>query len=71
MYSNFTRGKRIILGFTTGAHHRLEFSTEIGAATETLPKGMNKDWEWFRFSSAIKPHLIPDGHGAYEVVIEV
>ena len=43
----------------------------MGTLTEILPKEMNKDWEWFRFSSLIKPHFIPDGHGAYEVVVEV
>ncbi|KAF9785316.1 hypothetical protein BJ322DRAFT_1020862 [Thelephora terrestris] len=44
--------------------------TEMGTVTETLPKEMNGEWEWFSFSSLIKPHLIPDGHGAYEVVVE-
>ena len=46
-------------------------STEMGTVTETLPGETNKEWEWFRFSSLIKPHFIPDGHGAYELVIEV
>ncbi|KAF9650627.1 acetyl-CoA synthetase-like protein [Thelephora ganbajun] len=45
-------------------------STEMGTVTETLPKEMNKEWEWFRFSSLIKPHFIPDGNGAYELVVE-
>ena len=31
---------------------------------------MSKEWEWFMFSPMIKPHFIPDGHGAYELVIE-
>jgi hypothetical protein len=43
----------------------------MGTVTEALPKEMNREWEWFRFSSMIKPHFIPDGHGAYELVIEV
>lgn len=47
------------------------YSTEAGTLTEALPKEMNKEWEWFRFSSLIKPHFIPDGHGAYELVVEV
>lgn len=46
-------------------------STEVGTVVETLPKEMSKEWEWFRFSPMIKPHFIPDGHGAYELVIEV
>lgn len=46
-------------------------STEMGTVTDTLPKETNQDWEWFKFSSLIKPHFIPDGHGAYELVIEV
>lgn len=50
---------------------RLVCSTEMGTVTDTLPKETNKEWEWFRFSSLIKPHFIPDGHGAYEVVVEV
>lgn len=50
---------------------RVVFSTEMGTVTETLPKEMNKEWEWFKFSSLIKAHFIPDEHGAYEVVVEV
>lgn len=56
---------------TTRSHSALFLSTEMGTVTETLPKEMNKEWEWFRFSSAIKPHFVPDGHGAYELVVEV
>lgn len=43
----------------------------MGTVVETLPKEMNKEWEWWRFSPLVKPHFIPDGHGAYELVIEV
>jgi len=43
----------------------------MGTATETLPKEMNKEWEWFRFTSSIKPHFVPDGCDAYELVVEV
>ena len=46
-------------------------STEMGTVTETLPGEMNKEWEWFKFTSLIKPHFIPDGRGAYELVVEV
>lgn len=47
------------------------YSTEMGIVTEAFPKEMSKEWEWFRFSPSVKPHLIPDGHGAYELVVEV
>jgi hypothetical protein len=60
-----------VLGFLTRSHPELASSTETGTLTETLPKEINKEWEWFRFSSLVKPHLIPNGHGAYELVIEV
>lgn len=60
-----------MLGFPTRSHPGVAYSTETATVTETLPKEMNKEWEWFRFSSLIKPHFIPDGHGAYELVIEV
>lgn len=43
----------------------------MGAVTETLPREVNNEWEWFKFSPSVKPHFIPDGYGAYEVVIEV
>lgn len=58
-------------GFLTRSHPGMVCSTETATVTETLPKEMNKEWEWFRFSPSIKPHFIPDGHGAYELVIEV
>lgn len=58
-----------MLGFQTRSYPVC--STEMGTVTDTLPKETNKEWEWFRFSSLIKPHFIPDGHGAYEVVVEV
>ena len=60
-----------MLGFATGAYPGPVCSTEMGTITDLLPKEPNKEWEWFRFSSVIKPHFIPDGHGAYEVVVEV
>ena len=60
-----------MLGLLTQSYLGPASSTEAGTVTETLPKEMNKEWEWFRFSSLIKPHFIPDGHGAYELVIEV
>ena len=53
------------------SHPGSVFSTEIGVITDTLPKDTNKEWEWFKFSSLIKPHFIPDGNGAYELVVEV
>jgi len=43
----------------------------MGTVVETLPKETNKEWEWFKFSSSIKPHFIPDGYGTYELVVEV
>ena len=60
-----------MLSFPTRSHLDPVSSTEAATLTETLPGEMNKEWEWFRFSSLIKPHFIPDGHGAYELVIEV
>ena len=60
-----------MLGFEPGSYLELVCSTEMGAVTDILPKEPNKEWEWFRFSSLIKPHFIPDGNGAYEVVVEV
>ena len=60
-----------MLGFVTKPYLGLACSTEMGTVTDTLPKETNKEWEWFRFSSLIKPHFIPDGHGAYELVVEV
>ena len=57
--------------FATGTYTGLVCSTETGPITDIVPKEPYKEWEWFRFSSLIKPHFIPDGHGAYEVVVEV
>ncbi|KAF9649184.1 acetyl-CoA synthetase-like protein [Thelephora ganbajun] len=45
-------------------------STEMGTITETLPKEKNKEWEWFKFSPSTKAHFIPDGNGAYELLVE-
>jgi len=70
-YSSSTEGKAVCSVRLTWSHLESESSTEMCTATETLPKEMNKEWEWFRFSSSIKPHFIPDGHGAYELVVEV
>ena len=70
-YSNFTDGKVACSVFPTSSHPEVMYSTEAGSLTDVLPKEMNKDWEWLRFSSLIKPHFIPDGHGAYELVVEV
>ena len=61
----------LVLGFSTLSHPEPGPSTEIGTVTEILPKEINKEWEWFRFNPSIKPHFIPDGNGAYELVIEV
>ena len=60
-----------MLRFITWPQHRWVSSTEMGGVTETLPREVNKEWGWFRFSPSVKPHFISDGHGAYEVVIEV
>ena len=58
-------------GFPTRSHLDLVSSTEMGTVTEALPKEMNGEWEWFKITSLIKPHFVPDGHGAYELVVEV
>ena len=60
-----------MFGFPTRSHLELVSSTEVGTASEVLPNEMSKEWEWFKFSPAMKPHLIPDGYGAYELVVEV
>ena len=60
-----------LLGFPAGSHPEPVSSAEIGTVVETLPKETNKEWEWFKFSSSIKPHFIPDGYGTYELVVEV
>ena len=70
-YSNFMEGDASFLFDNYGLSGTDVFSTEMGTVTETLPKEMNEEWEWFKFSSLIKPHFVPDGHGAYEVVVEV
>jgi len=31
---------------------------------------MRKEWDWFGFNSSIKSHFVPDGDGAYELVVE-
>jgi len=64
-------GERVLFFLSTGIYPGPMSSTEIGNVSEVMPKEVGKEWGWFRFSSSIKPHFVPDGHGAYELVIEV
>lgn len=36
-----------------------------------ISEGLSPAWEYFQFSSHIKPHFVPDGFGAFELIVEV
>ncbi|KAF9556700.1 acetyl-CoA synthetase-like protein [Agrocybe pediades] len=43
-------------------------STELGAMSPFIPCQPDKDWEYFRFSHMISPHMVPQGDGTYECI---
>jgi len=46
-------------------------STQCGRISKFCIDPLGVDWEYFEIVDYIKPHFVPDGHGAFEVVILV
>ncbi|KAH9934343.1 uncharacterized protein B0H18DRAFT_870080 [Fomitopsis serialis] len=44
-------------------------STESGTASQMLPAEVGYDWDYFKFSGRVTPHMIPYGNKAYELVM--